>query len=178
MSCPDELTLDLWSGDALPPEEAATVSAHVASCATCAAQQERWQTASARLHVALDLDQDERAYLASLDLATTWRTGAANASDSPWGWVALFGVITAFIAWTVALQPFGELLATANQVGLTTVLVSNALGLVLSAGHSLIDLSTNPALGLSQPLLALIALALLFWPRIRSAPHYLQGVRS
>jgi putative zinc finger protein len=178
MSCPDELTLDLWSGDALPPEEAAKVAEHVASCASCAEQLKRWQVVGARLQAALDLDQDERTYLASLNLADTWRTQSANATEARWGWLALFAVVAAFIAWTVAAQPFGEVLATANQVGLGTVLLTSALELLLGVGQSLIDLSTYPALGLTQPLLALLALALLFWPRITSVPKYLQGVHS
>jgi hypothetical protein len=178
MSCPDELTLDLWLADALPRDEAATMAAHVASCATCAAQQKRWHAASASIGAALALDQDERAYLASLDLAGTWRTRSAHSTDARWGWLALLGVVSAFIAWTVAAQPFGAVLGTANQVGLSTVLVTNAIGLFLGAVRSLIDVSTNPALGLSKPLLALLALALLFWPRLQAAPHYLQGVRS
>jgi hypothetical protein len=39
MPCPDELTLELWSADALPPAEASAVAVHVASCARCTAQQ-------------------------------------------------------------------------------------------------------------------------------------------
>jgi hypothetical protein len=178
MSCPDELTLDLWLANALPPDEAATVSAHVAACATCTAQQERWHAISASLQAALDLDQDERAYLAGLDLAATWRTRPAGTTDAPWGWLALVGVVAAFIAWAVAAQSFGLALAAASEVGLDTVLLTTALGLLLGVGQAVIELSTNPALGLAQPLLALLALALLFWPRITSAPHYLQGVHS
>jgi hypothetical protein len=178
MSCPDELTLNLWSGNALPAEEAASVSAHVASCATCGRQVEQWHATSSSLHAALDLDLDERAYLASLDLAATWRARPTRETDVRWGWLAFFGVVAAFIVWSVAAQPLGGLLATANQVGVGTVVLTNAIRLLLGAGQSLIEISTSPALGLSQPLLALLALVLLFWPRITSAPHYLQGVRS
>jgi hypothetical protein len=55
--------------------------------------------------------------------------------------------------------------ALAAQVGLGTVLLSAALSLVFSVGQVLLDLTRNPALGLTQPVLALIALALLVWPR-------------
>jgi anti-sigma factor RsiW len=176
MSCPDELTLDLWSAQALPPDEASAVAAHVASCANCRAQQARSQSDRASLHAALELDQDERAYLATLDLAAAWRT--RTATDARWGWLALIGVLGAFVAWTIAGRPFGELLGMANQVGLSTVLFSSAFGALLSLIQSLIEVSTSPALSLAQPLLAVLALLVLFWPRITSAPHYVRGVRS
>ena len=178
MNCPDEVTLDLWLADALTPDEAEAISAHVATCPSCAAQQARWLAASSLLHSALDLDQDERAYLSSLDVAGSWRAASAPAVDPRWGWLALLAVVAAFFTWTVAVQPFSALLDTANQVGLGTVLLSNAGGLLFGAAQTLINLSTNPALSLSQPLLAVLALTLLFWPRITSAPHFLQGVRS
>ena len=130
------------------------------------------------LRAALDLDQEERAYLASLDLAATWRVRSNSVAESAWGWLAFLVVVAAFIGWTVAAQPFGDLLATANQVGLNTILVSTALRLLLGLGQLLIDFTTSPVLALSQPLLIVLALALLFWPRMTSAPHYLQGVRS
>ena len=53
----------------------------------------------------------------------------------------------------------------AVQVGLGSVLLNAALVFVFSLGVALLDLIRNPALGLSQPLLALLALALLVWPR-------------
>jgi hypothetical protein len=127
---------------------------------------------------ALALDQDERAYLSNLDLAGAWRARSTQTTDARWGWLALFSVVAGFVAWAVAVQPIELLLAVANQVGVGTVLLTTALGLLLGVGRSLIEVSTSPALGLSQPLLALLALALLFWPRLKSAPHYLQGVRS
>jgi hypothetical protein len=124
------------------------------------------------------LDHDERAYLAGLDLATTWRAQAAPSIDARWGWLALLGIVAAFVAWTIAAQPFSDLVGTASLVGLGIVLLTNAITLLLGVAHSLIDVSINPALGLAQPLLAVLALTLLFWPRIVSAPRYLQGVRS
>src|SRR5262249_11347558 len=113
-----------------------------------------------------------------LDLAATWRASTATASDGRWGWLALLGVVTAFFAWSVAAQPFGNLLGIANLVGLGTVLLATGFGMLLGVSQAVIGISTNPALGYSQPLLAVLALALLFWPRIKSAPQYLQGVRS
>jgi hypothetical protein len=178
MSCPDELTLDLWLAHALSNEEASEVAAHVASCPSCAAQRARWQADSASLQAALELDQDERAYLAGLDLAATWRRRSTATSDARWGRLALLGIVSGFVAWTIAAQPFSDLLGIVNLVGLGTLLLTNALELLLGAGQSLIDISKNPALGLAQPLLAVLALTVLFWPRIASAPRYLQGVRS
>jgi len=178
MSCPDELTLDLWLAHALPAEEASAVAEHVAACPSCTAQQARSQVDNLTLRSALELDHDERAFLAGLDLASTWRAQAIPSADVRWGWLALLGSVTAFIAWTIAAQPFGELLGTANLVGLGTVVLTNAVALLLGLAHSLIDVSINPALGLAQPLLAVLALTVLFWPRITSAPRYLQGVRS
>jgi hypothetical protein len=130
------------------------------------------------LRAALDLDQDERAYLSTLNLSAAWRSRSAVAKDSPWGWLALCGVIGAFVAWTLALQPFVSVLQTANLVGLSTIALDAGLSLLFVFGRALIDISINPALPFSQPLLALLALAVLFWPRIASAPHQLQGVRS
>jgi hypothetical protein len=124
------------------------------------------------LRAALALDEDERAYLSGLDLAGTWRRGAASTVDARWGWLALFAVVTAFGAWAVAAQFFGDVLSTANEVGLSTVLLTSAVGLLLGASQTVIEISTSPALGFSQPLLGLLALALLLWPK------YLQGVRS
>ena len=59
----------------------------------------------------------------------------------------------------------GSALALAIRVGMGTVLLNAALGLVFSVGQALLDLVRNPVLGLSQPFLALVALGLLFWPR-------------
>ena len=82
-----------------------------------------------------------------------------------WGWIALAGVVAGFAAWLVAAPMFGSAVGAAAQVGLGTLPLDAALGLAFSLGQALLDLIRNPALGLSQPLLALLALALLFWPR-------------
>jgi uncharacterized membrane protein (DUF485 family) len=163
MACPDELTLDLWLADALPSDEAAAVAAHVRTCAACAAAVHAIHAFDSELHGALALDAEERAYLSGQEMGSTWRAlpGAATLS---WGWIALVGVVAGFAAWFVAAPVFGAAVAAAVQVGLGTVLLSAALSLVFSLGQVLFDLIRNPALGLSQPLLALLALALLVWP--------------
>jgi hypothetical protein len=164
MACPDELTLDLWRADALPSDEAAAVATHVHTCATCAAAEQAAHALDAELHAALALDAEELAYLSGLELASIWRTSPAAAALA-WGWIALAGVVAGFAAWWVAAPMFGSVVAAAVQVGLGTLLLHAALGLVFSLGQALLDLIRNPALGLSRPLLALLALALLVWPR-------------
>ena len=169
MACPDELTLDLWLADALPSDEAASVAAHVRTCASCAAAVRAAHALDGELHAALALDAEELAYLARQELGSTWRASPATASLS-WGWIALLGVVAGFAAWFVAAPLFGSAVALGVQVGLGTVLLSAALSLVFSLGQAVFDLTRNPALGLSQPLLALLALALLVWPR-QLIPH-------
>jgi hypothetical protein len=164
MACPDELTLDLWLANALPSDEAALVATHVHTCATCAAAERAAHALDAELHAALALDAEELAYLTGIELASTWRTGPAAAAVS-WGWIALAGVIAGFAAWLVAAPMFGSAVAVATQVGVGTVLLHSALGLAFSLGQALLDVIRSPALNLTQPLLALIALALLVWPR-------------
>jgi anti-sigma factor RsiW len=164
MACPDELTLDLWLADALPAEEAAAVAAHVRTCATCAGAERAAHALDGDLHAALALDAEERAYLSGLELASTWRTSSSVWALS-WGWIALAAVVAGFAAWLVAAPMFGSVVAAAVQVGVRTVLLNAALGLVFGLSLALLDLIRNPALSLSQPLLALLALALLVWPR-------------
>lgn len=164
MVCPDELTLDLWVADALPSDEAAGVAAHVRACASCEAAQQRRQVLDSELHAALALDDNEVAYLSGLELAATWRTAPATRALS-WGWIALAGVIAGFAAWLVVAPTFGWVLAAAAQIGLGSVLINAALTLVFTVVQTLFEVIRNPALGLSQPLLALLALALLIWPR-------------
>jgi hypothetical protein len=99
-----------------------------------------------------------------VELASTWHTSPAAAALS-WGWIALAGVVAGFAAWLVAVPMFGSAIGAAAQVGLGTLPLDGAFSLAFSLGQALLDLIRNPALGLSQPLLALLALALLFWPR-------------
>jgi hypothetical protein len=164
MACPDELTLDLWLAEALPSEEAATVAAHLATCATCLEARQLLEGWSTELHSALALDAEELTYLSGLGLASSWRASNATAVQS-WGWIALTSVVAGFVAGLVAAPVFGSALAAAVQVGLGTVLVNAALTLAFGLGQALFELIQNPAFGLSQPLLALLALALLVWPR-------------
>jgi hypothetical protein len=131
-----------------------------------------------RLRAALDLDQDERAYLANLDLASTWRTRSAHAMDWHLGLLAVFGVLAAFVAWTLVAPLLDQVLGAASLVGLGTILLTTAVAALLGVGEAAIELSTSPALGLSQPLLVMLALALLLWSRVRPAAHHLEGVRS
>ena len=165
MACPDELTLDLWLADALPSDAAATIAAHVPSCPTCLEATRALDGFGAELHTALALDAEELQYLSGLKLASTWRTAPAAPS---WAWIALLGVVTGFAAWFVAAPVIGPAVAVAVQVGAFTVLLNAALGLVVGFGQALLDVIRSPALGLAQPLLALLALALLFWP-----PHFI-----
>ena len=169
MACPDELTLDLWLADALPSDEAAKVAAHANTCATCTAAKRAAHALDAELHAALALDVEELAYLRNLQLAATWDTSATAAALS-WGWIALAGVVAGFAAWLVAAPVFGSALAAAVQVGVGTVLLHTVLELAFSLGQALLEVIRNPALGLSQPLLALLAVALLVWPS-QFIPH-------
>jgi anti-sigma factor RsiW len=164
MACPDELTLDLWLAGALPSDEAAAVAAHVRTCAACAAAEQTAQALDTELQAALALDAEELAYLSGLELASPWRTSPAAAAPS-WGWIVLAGVVGGYAAWLVAAPMSGSAVAAAGQVALGTAPLHLALGLVFSLGQALLGLIRHPALGLSQPLLALLALALLVWPR-------------
>jgi hypothetical protein len=164
MACPDELTLDLWLADALPLHEAASIASHVHTCAICTAAAQAAHALDSDLQAALALDAQELAFLSGLELASTWRPNPTTASLS-WGWIALAGLVAGFAAWWVAAPMFGSVLATAVQVGLGMVPLRAAVGFVFSLGQALLALSQNPALGLSQPVLALLALALLVWPR-------------
>jgi anti-sigma factor RsiW len=164
MACPDELTLDLWLAGALPPDESATVAAHARTCPTCTAAEQRARSLGARLHAALDLDPDERAYLRGLDLAARWRT-ASPLPALPWAWIALAGVVCGYVAWAIAAPMFGSVALLAVQVVLGTAPLYLAVGQAFGVGLTLLDLARHPALDLSQPLLALVALALLLWPR-------------
>ncbi len=164
MACPDELTLDLWLADALPPDEAAAVAGHAHTCPSCTATQQTAYALGTELHAALALDAEEVAYVSGMELAASWRTSPATTGLS-WGWIALVAVVGGFAAWLMAAPTFGTAVAAAVQVGVGTVLLHTLLEVAFSLGQALLDLIRNPALSLSQPLLALLALALLVWPR-------------
>src|SRR5688572_21103057 len=139
MTCPDELTLDLWLADALPSDEAAAVATHVQTCAICAAAVQTAQALDTEFHAALALDAEELAYLSGLDLASPWRTSPA-AADQSWGWIALAGVAGGYAAWLVAAPMFGAAIAAAVQVVLGAVPLHHLLGWMFSIGHALLDL--------------------------------------
>src|SRR5258708_22869832 len=98
MACPDEVTLDLWLAGALPNDEAAAIANHVRTCATCEQAQLASHGLEQELYAALALDPAELDYVSSLNLASTWRSGATTAAVS-WGWLALAGVVAVFAAW-------------------------------------------------------------------------------
>jgi hypothetical protein len=162
MACPDELTLDLWLADALPPEEAAAIAAHVRTCAACAAAERAAKAFGTGMQAALALDADEVAHLSGLELAARWRTGSASPS---WGWIALACVVGGYAAWLAAAPFFGPAAAMGARVGLGMAPLHLVLGWGFGLGQVLLDLIRHPAIGLSQPLLALLALALQAWPR-------------
>ena len=163
MRCPDELTLDLWQADALPSEEAAAIAEHVRTCVTCAAVVQGARALGGELRAALALDADEMAYLSRLELASPWRAGPVAAPS--WGWIALVGVVGGYLAWLVGGPTFGPLAAEAARIGLGTLPLHIAIGFLFDLGQLFADLARHPALGLSGPVLALCALALLLWPR-------------
>lgn len=164
MTCPDELTLELWLADALPPDEAETVAAHVRGCAACAAVEAPARALGVALHAALQLDDDERMHLAGLGLAEQWRTSSSS-SASFWGGLALAVVVGAYVAWLVASPVLGPVAAVAARVSLGTAPLSLLFDLIGGVGPPLVDLVRHPSLGLTQPLLAALAIALLIWPR-------------
>src|SRR5688572_25013612 len=98
MACPDELTLDLWLAGALSPQEAATVAAHVPTCAACTLAEQAVLAFDGKLQAALVLDADERAYLAGLQLASGW-DAAQSATPMYWSWLSLFGGVAALAVW-------------------------------------------------------------------------------
>src|SRR5262249_44646916 len=95
-----------------------------------------WSAFEADLSAALALDGEERDSLASLGFAATWRTPAASASEARWGWLALLGVVSAFLAWSFAAQPIGDVLGLASLVGLGTILLTTTVGWMLAASQA------------------------------------------
>ena len=166
MACPDELTLDLWMAGALPEVEAAVVAEHVQTCATCSTVERAARVATAELHAALELDEDELAYLSGLELASNFEASTSSvAHTSAWSWIALAGVVAGFTAWLLVGPTIGSAVDFALELGVGSVLLDAALVLVFSVGQALLEVIRNPLLGQTQPLFVLLALALLFWPR-------------
>jgi len=163
MACPDELTLDLWQAGALRPDDAATVGAHASTCQACTATLERWQALDVELHGALSLDHDEQAYLDGLKLPAAWRPEHAPAGAAVW--LTLLAIPAVCLAWFVAAPFAAQAWAAAAQVGVGTILVRSLLGVLLGVGEAVLALSRGPLVGSSQLALALLAVALLAWPR-------------
>jgi len=167
MACPDELSLDLWRAGALPAEEAAAVAAHTRGCQACQAAGAAAERLGVELAAALMLDAGERAYLSGLDLAAPWRAAPAApaAAAAAWGWIALAGTVAGYLAWSAASSALGPAAGEIALVGLGAAPLELALAPLVEGGWALLELSSQPALGLAEPLLALIAIALLAWPR-------------
>ena len=68
------------------------------------------------------------------------------------------------MVWLTSENPCSRATAAA-QAGLGTLLLQIALAWVFSLVQMLLDLVRHPALSLTQPLLGLLALALLAWTR-------------
>ncbi|HEY2977305.1 MAG TPA: hypothetical protein VGJ35_05000, partial [Burkholderiaceae bacterium] len=143
MACPDELTLDLWLADALHSDEAAAIAAHVLTCSACREARQAFEAVGAELHSALDLDAEEVAYLSGLRLAETWRGAAATPALS-WGWITLVGVVAGFAAWVVAAPVIGPAVALVLQIGLLTVVMNAAFGLLFAVGQLLFGVAQSP----------------------------------
>jgi hypothetical protein len=123
----------------------------------------------ADLRSALALNADERALLGSLALATSWQRAA-----TPWGkrmgWLSLTLVLAAAAAWVLVGPLVATLLEPIARLGVGAMLLRFALTVAWAAGESVLTLAANPALSLSLPILAVIGLALLAWPRWAPKP--------
>jgi 4-amino-4-deoxy-L-arabinose transferase-like glycosyltransferase len=116
------------------------------------------------LEAALALDEDELAYLSGLDLVSTWARSSATRRPSG-AWMALATVVAGFAAWFLVGPMIGSAVDIALEIGMGSVLLNAAFAVVFSVGQALLEVIRNPALGQTQPFFALLALALLFWPR-------------
>lgn len=169
MSCPDDLTLELWLAAALPADETDRVADHLADCPTCAAIVRATRRTDEALGAALALDADELAYLDSLDLVRPWRTTARPVAW--WYWLVFLGALASFAAWSVAGPLARPALDLVTRTSLGVVLARGLLEGLARFGEALLVAAASPLLGYSLPLLALLGLALLAWPRpTRLAP--------
>ena len=93
---------------------------------------------------------------------------------SPWGkrvgWLSLTLVLAATAAWVLVGPLVATLLAPIARLGVGAMLLRFALTVAWAAGESVLTLAANPALSLSLPILAVIGLALLAWPRWAPKP--------
>lgn len=162
MSCPDDLTLELWQAEALPPTNAYWLAPHLLACADCAARLDLLGREAAALEQGLALDSGELAFLAELDLARRWQPARAPTMTIWLGWLALVGTLATTLLWTLAEPALSPGLELANRAGLAMVLLQSGLRLAGAAGASLLSLATSPLLTYAQPALVLAALLLLF----------------
>jgi hypothetical protein len=123
----------------------------------------------ADLRSALALDADELALMGSLALSTAWQRAA-----TPWGkrvgWLSLTLVLAAAAAWVLVGPLVATLLEPIARLGVGAMLLRFALTVAWAATDSVLTLAANPALSLSLPILAVIGLALLAWPRWAPKP--------
>src|SRR5688572_22471054 len=121
------------------------------------------------LRAALALDDDERAYLTQLDLSAAWRPAPERVWTTRLAWLSLAVIVAAGAAWLFTAPRAAPLAAQVvqlvSQFSASTVLVRLLLHSLWAAGESLLTLSSTPSLSFSMPLLALLGLALLAWPR-------------
>jgi hypothetical protein len=162
MSCPSDLTLELWQAEALPPTDAYWLAPHLLACADCAARLDLLGRETAALVQGLMLNGGELTFLAELDLARHWRPARSPTVTIWLGWLALVGTLATALLWTLAEPALTPGLELANRVGLVMVLLQSGLRLAGAAGASLLTLATSPLLTYAQPALVLTALLLLF----------------
>ena len=164
MPCPDRLRLDLWLADALPAAEAAGLADHLADCPTCQASILASRGIDRVLGAALALDAAELAYLESLNLARRWR---AVPPAVWWYWLIFLGALASFTIWSVAGPVARSVLELVTRTGLGVVLARGLIESLVRLGEAVFMLAVSPMLGYSLPLLALLGLILLAWPRPR-----------
>ena len=169
MPCPDDLTLDLWLADALPAAESARLTTHLTDCPSCQAAVEASRRADQALSAALALDAEELAYLEGLNLARQWRTAPQPAAW--WHWLLFLGTLVSFAAWSVAGPLARPALDLMVRTGLGVVLARGLLETLARLVEAVLVLAASPLLVYSLPLLAILGLILLAWPRpTRMAP--------
>ena len=164
MSCPDRLTLDLWLADVLPAAEAAGPADHLADCPTCEASIQASRGMDRALGAALALDAAELDCLEGLNLARRWRAAPPAVW---WYWLVFLGALASFAIWSVAGPVTRPVLELVTRTGLGVVLARALIESLVRLGEAVFMLAVSPMLGYSLPLLALLGLILLAWPRPR-----------
>jgi hypothetical protein len=118
----------------------------------------------ADLRTALALTTDEHAYLAGLDLAAAWRTAPADLARRV-TWLSATFIAAVSGTWLLTLPLLGSFLELPNRFGASIVLLRLLLNVLWTGVETLLVLAASPALGLALPILALLGLAVLAWPR-------------